>query len=59
MNEIKTGSAELGWECPKCQRCFAPFVQECYRCGPRRSYEILGPLATWADAAEAKPEEES
>lgn len=24
----------IGWECPKCGRCYAPFVQACNICGP-------------------------
>lgn len=23
----------LGWECPKCGVCYAPFVRECETCG--------------------------
>lgn len=22
----------MGWQCPKCSACYAPFVSECYRC---------------------------
>ncbi len=22
----------LGWECPRCHRCYSPFVQQCLRC---------------------------
>lgn len=22
----------LGWECPKCARCYAPWVDRCYPC---------------------------
>lgn len=28
--------ANLGWECPKCHRCYAPVVQECVKCAPQR-----------------------
>ena len=24
----------LGWMCPRCARCYGPFVQQCYACGP-------------------------
>lgn len=23
-----------GWECPRCSRCWAPFVMECVKCAP-------------------------
>ena len=25
----------MGWECPKCSRCYAPTVQECSNCIPK------------------------
>ena len=25
----------MGWECPKCSRCYAPAVQECPNCIPK------------------------
>ena len=25
----------MGWECPKCNRCYAPAVQECPNCIPK------------------------
>ena len=25
-----------GWECPKCNRVFAPWVYECWHCSPKR-----------------------
>lgn len=31
-----------GWECPKCGRCYAPFVMECSVCGP-----LMLPQQAW------------
>lgn len=25
----------MGWECPKCSRCYAPAIQECPNCIPK------------------------
>jgi hypothetical protein len=30
-----------GWQCPTCRRVWAPFVDRCIECQPRRSYEVL------------------
>lgn len=35
----------LGWECPKCGRCFSPFVQQCDGCEPT---PVSSPTTTWA-----------
>lgn len=24
---------KTGWECPRCHRCYAPWVEECKHCG--------------------------
>jgi len=24
----------MGWECPKCNRCYAPTILACWNCGP-------------------------
>lgn len=24
----------IGWECPRCSRCYSPFVPACFHCGP-------------------------
>lgn len=24
----------IGWQCPRCNRCYSPFVQACSCCGP-------------------------
>jgi len=32
-----------GWECPKCGRCYSPFVMECSRCNngpPKQTKEV-------------------
>jgi hypothetical protein len=31
-------SNNMGWECPKCGRCFGPHVNECFYCVPATDY---------------------
>lgn len=31
---------QRGWECPKCGRCFAPWVLECSHCG-KGAYDFI------------------
>lgn len=38
----------MGWECPKCSRCYAPTVQECSDCIPKQNDDTVhfgSPLA--------------
>ena len=27
-------STQMGWQCPRCRRVYAPFVPQCTSCGP-------------------------
>ena len=29
----------MGWACPRCGRCYAPFVPQCTHCGPKSEKE--------------------
>jgi len=29
-----------GWECPKCNRVYAPHITECWNCNSQQSYPI-------------------
>lgn len=33
----------MGWECPKCSRCYAPTVQECSNCIPKPNDDTAYP----------------
>lgn len=33
-----------GWQCPVCKRVWAPFMERCTACKPRRMHEVLDPL---------------
>lgn len=32
--EMNGGEPMMGWECPRCHRCFSPFTMTCWACGP-------------------------
>lgn len=34
-----------GWECPRCGRCYAPYIGNCGSCGPR-TVHATGTAAT-------------
>lgn len=52
MSEDK--SKNLGWECPACGRCYAPFAVQCQHCGPdkqpteeeRKAFKLTTPNQT-------------
>lgn len=45
---IEGGYKSIGWECPKCGRCYSPTMSECYVC----NNQII--IAT-KDTTEIKP----
>ena len=30
---------QMGWECPKCGRCYSPYTSECRYCKPKKKKE--------------------
>lgn len=43
-----------GWECPKCGKCFAPFVRECDWCGVIKDIGRLSDKYTQPQTGTAK-----
>lgn len=33
-------AVQKGWECPRCNSVYAPFVPKCMTCGPTLKYEV-------------------
>ena len=40
MSFVEFGSAfsKVGWECPKCGRCYAPWLAQCASCVPQNTF---------------------
>lgn len=37
-------TAQKGWECPKCGRCYAPYMIECWICNNAISNGLAAPI---------------